>query len=164
MKPSLETQTQTIAIPTGDPDSLPVEPLEELTPEGADAWAILLPDLINSGVFRKSDALMLVELCEMLGAAKAYRAEIRRLQPQLKRMDQESCDPSRPAEERSAAADAAEYLSGRIKRARTAYLQTVKQAQSLAAEFGVSPVARIRLGLMRLQGSSLLQALGNDDD
>jgi phage terminase small subunit len=148
-------------MPPGDADALPIEPPEDMTAEGQDAWRVLLPDLIASQVFRASDVLMIRELCEMLGAAVQFREELRRLQPQLDEVDRKvTTGELEPLD----GARLAEYLSGRIKRARTGYLGYMKAAQSLAAEFGVSPVARIRLGIMRLQGSSLLAALGNDDD
>ena len=139
-------------VRTGEIDSLPVQPPEELSTDAARAWDILLPDLIAMGVFSPSDTFLLFELCETLASAQGFRREVHRLQARLDAADAAGDD------------ELAETISGRLKRARAGYLQHMKLVLSIAGEFGVSPVARLRLGLMKVQGASLLHALGSDDD
>jgi phage terminase small subunit len=154
-------------VRTGEIDALPVAPPEELSPDAAKAWDILLPDLISMGVFSPSDAFLLFELCETLASAQGFRREVKTLQARLEDSDE------RYAKERDAGADPerlerleaeSEHLSGRLKRARAGYLQHMKLVMSIAGEFGISPVARLRLGLMKVQGASLLGALLADDE
>lgn len=124
-----------------------MEPPEDLTPEAARIWEEILPDLIAAKVFRPSDGILLSELCSTLAMARGFRAEIAKLQEEhalaLESRDFEGADS----------------LSQMIKRARSGYLQSLKAAMSIAGEFGISPVARLRLGLMQIQGNSLLGAL-----
>lgn len=152
-KPNLDTANveSQVLVRTGDPD-LPVTPPEEISEAGAAIWNVLLPDLIGMGVFTMSDAFLLFELCETLASAQEFRREAGQLQRRLTAADE--------------ADDVvlAEHLSGRLKRARAGYLQSMKLVMSIAGEFGVSPVARLRLGLMKLTGNSLLAALGGEDD
>lgn len=135
-KPSIgkaATESKAIAR-TGEPGA--VQPPEILTPEGQAVWDTLLPDLISMGAFRESDVLLLTELCETLAEAQAFRRQLR---------------------------DEPDKSSPEAKRLRAGYLQSMKLVMSIAGEFGISPVARLRLGLMRIQGSSLLEALAGDE-
>jgi hypothetical protein len=50
--------------------------------------------------------------------------------------------------------------SAEAKRLRTGYVQMLKATQSLAADYGISPVARVRLGLMQAGGASLQDLVG----
>lgn len=151
-------------VPTGDKNLVlrDKDGNEVLSPEllsegGAAIWAVLLPDLIKTGVFRESDTILLVELCETLASAQDFRRQVRGLMGRL-----EDAEARAAAGEEDADRDA-EVLSTRVKRARAAYLQSMKLVMSIAGEFGISPVARLRLGLMRVQGATLLGALGGDD-
>lgn len=168
-KPSFGAESASPApyVRTGEIDSLPVAPPEELSEDAGKAWAVLLPDLISTGVFSTSDSFLLFELCETLASAQGFRREVKTLQARLEESDE------RYAKERDEGADGdrldrlekeSEHLSGRLKRARAGYLQHMKLVMSIAGEFGISPVARLRLGLMKVQGASLLGALMSDDE
>ncbi len=127
----------TDVVKHADQDGYVVLPPEIMSPSGAAVWDVLLPDLISTGVFRSSDRLLLLELCEALGEAQEFRRQLR-------------TEPDKGSPE--------------AKRLRTGYLQQMKLVMQISAEFGISPVARLRLGLMRVQGATLLGALGGDDD
>jgi phage terminase small subunit len=158
-----KTQRDKPFVATGKPDALPVEPViegelledddpgtavaevdgrpvlppEVMSPNGAKIWSRLLPDLIGTGVFRESDGLLLVELCETLAEAQEFRRALR---------------------------DEEDKSSQEAKRLRSGYLASMKLVMQISGEFGISPVARLRLGLMKVQGTTLLAALGGDDD
>jgi phage terminase small subunit len=154
-----------VFVPTGQVDALPGPP-EELTEGALSIWSVVLPDLISNGVYRPSDAIMLVELCESLATAQGFRRQANGLMQRLERQE-ERCAELLEAGDLETLQDAekdAEVLSGRLKRARSGYLQNMKLVMSIAGEFGISPVARLRLGLMRIQGGTLLAALGGDDE
>lgn len=165
-KPSARNAV-TVYTPPGVEGALAGMPAE-LSPEGKEVWAVLVPDLEAQQLFRPSDVLMVVELCELLAEARRFRRRLDTLQRRMEELDEMDNEGRLAAYgELSAAFDAEDRLDGMLKRARTGWLQCLQRAQSLAGEFGVSPVARIRLGLLRVQGQSLLealQAMGNDDE
>lgn len=135
------------AGPTGDVAWM--EPPADLSAGGADLWNVILPDLIAAKVFRLSDAVLLSELCESLAMAREFRAEINRLVPKAK--------DALEAED----FEVYETFSQMLKRARAGYRQTMQTALAIAGEFGISPVSRLRLGIMQAQGSTLLGILGD---
>ncbi|GAA2141508.1 hypothetical protein GCM10009760_25750 [Kitasatospora kazusensis] len=122
-------------VRTGERDALPYEAPEELSAGAARMWLGLLPDLIASGTFRESDGFLLVELCEMWSEAQEFRRALR-------------AEPDKGGAE--------------AKRLRAGYLQSMKLVMSIASEFGISPVARLRLGLMQVQGATLLGVLDGE--
>lgn len=109
---------------------------DDLTPEAKKVWDLAISDLIALRVFRPSDALMLQEFCELLATAQKFRRAL-------------ANEPDMGGQE--------------AKRLRAGWLQSFKAAASISAEFGMSPVARIRLGLMKAQGGTLLGRLSQQD-
>jgi P27 family predicted phage terminase small subunit len=104
----------------------------DLSDDAKKVWDLAVSDLIALRVFRPSDALMLQEFCELLAQAQKFRRSLQ---------------------------DEPDMGSQEAKRLRTGWLQSFKAAASISAEFGMSPVARIRLGLMKAQGGTLLGKL-----
>lgn len=149
------------SVDTGD--IVAMEPPDDLSEDGALVWRVLLPDLIASRVFRLSDALLLSELCESLGMARAFRREIALLGPKMTAA-YASIEGAEPGDEFKAAVDYAEFVSAALKRARTGYRAMMQTAMSIAGEFGISPVARLRLGLMKAQGAKLTDFFGAGDE
>lgn len=148
------------SVDTGD--IVAMDPPDDLSADGALVWNVLLPDLIGSKVFRLSDALLLSELCESLGMARAFRREIALLVP---KMDEayRKIEAAEPGEAFREAVDFAEFVGAALKRARTGYRQMMQTAMSIAGEFGISPVARLRLGLMKAHGAKLTSFFGDDE-
>ena len=109
-------------------------------------WDLILADLIEAKVFRPADGLLLAELCEAFAMAQGFRSEVTSLQERLARATE---------------AGAEKELSDRIKKARTGYRQAMQTVMSIAGEYGITPVARMRLGLLQLQGNSFLDAWKN---
>lgn len=137
------------AGPTGTVVSM--EPPPDLTADAQDLWRVILPDLIALKVFRLSDAPMLAELCRSLGYARAFAAEIDVLTLELGKIA-EGWRGAVPEEDSIKNYD---LMSGTLKRARSGYTQMMRTAMNLAADFAVSPVSRLRLGLMVAKGNTL---------
>lgn len=164
-KPSIESalQTRQTYVPTGLPGAL--ERPADLTPAAAHIWDVLLADLTEMGVFRPADSLILVEVCEMLQEAKRLRKAIDQPSPQWIYLEKDISPDER--QELLAQPELLADLwpaSGSYKRLRTAYLQTMRTLKSYIDEFGITPVARLRLGLLQLQGADLLGAFRDDDE
>lgn len=158
----------TVYTPPGVEGALAQMP-SELSREASEVWQILVPDLVEQQLFRPSDVLMVMELSELLAEARRFRRRLQQLQERIEKLElMDTAERLSEYGELSAAFDAEDKLDGMLKRARTGWLQCLQRAQSLAGEFGISPVARIRLGLLRVQGASLLEALqameGGDDE
>lgn len=130
------------AGPTGD--VVAMDAPDDLSEEARGLWEIAIADLIGLKMFRLSDAPMLAEFCAALAMARQFRREIDALAPS---MTQALANKD---------FETVEMISGSIKRARSGYVSMFKLAQSVGADFGMSPVARLRLGLMAAQGNSLL--------
>jgi P27 family predicted phage terminase small subunit len=129
---------RTPARQTGD--IVAMDPPEDLTDTAAEIWRGLLPDLLAAKVFRVSDAFLLSELCSVMAMAREFRADVERLQEmEVNEDDYES---------QSDYFDALERVDAMLKRARTGYRQMMQTTMSIAGEFGISPVSRLRLGLM----------------
>lgn len=145
------------AQPTGD--VVAMEPPDDLSDAAAQIWRVLLPDLITAKVFRLSDAFLLSELCEAFAEARAFRAEMAVLR---KQMDEVLADPDQGEK----TIEKYETLSGQVKRARTGYRQAMTIAMTISGEFGITPVARLRLGLMKTAEGGTLRGLlaGGSDD
>lgn len=112
-----------------------LDPPVPLSDTAQEVWDVLVPDLAGTGVLRESDAVLLTELVEAIALSRWFRQELQ-------------------AEMRNGGADTPE-----AKRLRAGWAQAAKLAWSMAAEFGVSPVARVRLGLAKVQGASLLAVM-----
>lgn len=166
-KPSVEkalTKHET-HTPTGIPGG--VQRPEHLTPAAAAIWDVLLDDLIAMGVFRPADTIILEEVCEMVAEAKRLRRSMGTPPRDWIRFEREISQGE--ADELLAIGDEDEIarlwpMSNGYKRIRTAYLQTMRTAKSYIDEFGITPVARLRLGLLQLQGQGLASLFAGDDD
>lgn len=165
-KPSVETAltSRDAYVPTGIAGS--VEKPADLTPAAEGIWDVLLDDLLQMGVFRPADSLILVELCEMLAEAKRLRLSMHKPPTGWLRFEKDISEDQRatlellPEHEQAALWQ----LSGGYKKVRAAYLGTMRQLKSYIDEFGVTPVARLRLGLLQLQGQTLGGLFGGEDD
>lgn len=164
-KPSVEKalSTRETYTPTGIPGG--VQRPADLTEPAAEIWDVLLDDLTAMGVFRPADSIILVEVCEMIAEAKRLRRSLDRPNQHWPRFERE-LDRGEADEIIADPATAADLwpLSGGYKRLRTAYLQTMRTAKSYIDEFGITPVARLRLGLLQLQGQGLASLFTGDDD
>lgn len=121
---------------------------EELSESGRAVWRTLMPDLIAAKTFRISDALLLVELCESMAMAREFRLEVVAWQSKMRQLG----NPQSAGEIEEATA-----VSHAIRRARTGYREMMQTVMSIAGEFGISPVARIRLGLMKMDDAGGLR-------
>ena len=138
-------------------DVVYVDPPDDLSEGGAELWHALHPDLIATKVFRVSDSILLSELVESLAMAREFRQEVRLAQRRYEEIRPEDF------ENRKDYWHALELADGQIKRARTGYRQMMQTAMSIAGEFGISPVARLRLGIMVRQGVKLTDLFGDGD-
>lgn len=164
-KPSFESalDKREQFVPTGMVDAI-ARPAD-LTPQAAYIWDVLLEDLTSMGVFRPADALILVEVCEMLQEAKRLRKALDKPPSNWIYMEKDLHKDER--EELSLDPDALDDLwpmSGSYKRLRASYIQTMRLLKGYIDEFGITPVARLRLGLLQLQGAGLMDAFANDDE
>lgn len=126
----------------------------------------MITDLNATGVFRPADAPLLEELVCILAEAQ----DLRKRMAFPKGTGWISAEPKLSSEERRELRydeDLRRELwpaSAAIRRVRTAYKQHMDLVLRLASEFGLSPVARLRLGILQLQGASLSDLLGDDED
>lgn len=154
-----------------------VEPTSELDDHAALAWNAVVEDLNAQKLFRGSDALLLTTFCELYSLSQKSLARIKEfdlrledisaeldsMSPREYETNEEYDDAVRKLERRE------ESISNRRKRDNTAYMNYVRQMVSLAAEFALSPVSRMRLGLMQAAGAAALSDLlggeieGDDD-
>lgn len=131
-------------------------PPDDLSDDAKALWEAILPDLIKLKVFSLSDAPMLAELCASLAYARAFRAEMDALTVELGKLADDLSTTDR--------IELYDALSLTLKRARSGYTQMMRVAMNLASDFAISPVSRLRLGLMKAKGSSLLGILGQRED
>jgi hypothetical protein len=85
--------------------------------------------MIEQGVYRPEDALLMVEYVELVAETAENRRECREMTDK----------------------GSAEY-----KRVRTAWHSGLVLVDKIGSSLGLGPVARIRLGLVQLKGASLL--------
>ena len=107
-----------------------MEPPADISEAAREMWDLITPDLVEHKLLKPSDLPLLIEMVEALALAKRFRERL------LTEMD----GMNDPAE---------------VKRLRTAWVDALRSASSLAGDFGIGPVARVRLGLTKLQGASL---------
>lgn len=177
-KPSIEkfVTSQPARLPSDITQVTP--PPEELSTPGRRNWEILLADLQQLGVYRDADSLILVELCEMLARAQEIRRSMANpprgwwnterdfsddIKVELDEFARESAEGTLSQADREHMRSLW-GMSQSCKRLRTEYLQTMKAVKTFIDEFGATPVARLRLGLLKLQGASIAEALGAGDD
>ncbi len=136
-----------------------MDPPDELSRGARDVWDIITPDLFASKTLRTDDLILLVESCEAWAIARWFRAELWRLIDEQERLQAE-CDQEDLSEEaRDRAYAGIERCETRIKRCRAGWANAFKNAESASGDLGVGPVARVRLGLAKLEGASLIDAL-----
>jgi phage terminase small subunit len=153
-KAEIVTDFLPLPVESADPALLPEEyqpDTESMTPDGVAIWNMIVPDLVEAQVFREMDTILLEELCESLSMAREFRKQMiyykDRLGSAMLEAEGTEDDPLMDS-----------YSRG-LKRARSGYREMMQTAMSIAGEFGISPVARMRLGLLKIQGNSLLGAL-----
>jgi hypothetical protein len=111
-----------------------IDPPDILTEEAHPYWVIMSDALVDARVLREEHIPMLIEACEAFALAAATREQL--------------WDAIKSGEE-------PKYV-GKL---RTNYVSISGLAKGYAAEIGISPVAQVRLGLLKAQGSSILDAL-----
>lgn len=101
-----------------------MDPPDDLSPEARDAWEVIVPPMLEAKILRPEDAALLIEACEAWAMVwyfrRAFWGEV------------------------NGTADAAE-----MKRLRSGWDASLRQARGLLGELGVGPVSRIRTGLMK---------------
>lgn len=115
-------------VRSGLVNSIP-EPPERLSSDAQRVWDIMLPGMIEQGVYRPEDALLLVEYVELVAETAENRRECR---------------------------DMADKSTAEYKRVRTAWHSGLVLVDKIGSSLGLGPVARIRLGLTQLKGATLL--------
>lgn len=130
-------------------DIVAMEPPEGMSPRAQAHWKVAVEGLIAMKVFQLSDAPQLAHYCRSLAMADDFADEIDMLAREL-----ESAYESKNF-------DLAEMISGQIKRARSGYVQMLTIVSRIGGDFAMSPVARIRLGLMAAQGAKSLDEYFN---
>jgi phage terminase small subunit len=136
-------------------------PPASLSPAAQEVFEVITPVLLDSKVLREDDIPMLEQCCEAWAMARYYRTRTWALIDQLDRASAQ-LDMLSGDELRDQLAEV-EMFDGSLKRARAGWNQATILAARLSAELGLGPVARVRLGLARVQGQSLLEALMGDD-
>lgn len=138
----------------------------DLSASAEPIWDILVSDLCERGIFVEADAFMLAELVELLAEARKLRVAMNKPRPDWYRLETRLSREERDEMAEMDASDLAEMwpLSNSYKRLRTAYMQAMTMVKALAADFGMSPVARLRLGLLSVQGATLSEMFGSGDD
>lgn len=167
-KPSIEkfSVENPTFTPTGVANS--ISPPNDLTDLGKEKWKLLLEDLTSNGVYRPVDALLLTEICDLFARLEILRRQMKnpvdgwwKYERDLSREEREDFLLNYTTE---AEREEMWLISTTYKRLRTDYTQSVKLLLSMTAEFGITPVARLRLGLLQLQGSSLTAIMAGDGD
>jgi phage terminase small subunit len=132
-----------------------IEPPEDLSEEGLHYWNLITPELVAGRVLRADDIPLLVECCEAWAFVRTFRKALR---DALDRYEQALALPAPQGDlEAMKAHDALlEMRSAEVKRTRAGWTQAYKAALSASGDLGLGPVARVRLGLAKVQGASLL--------
>ena len=113
----------------GDPLAA-IQPDVSLSNHARELWDEVVPSLQRNGILTEADVPLLVEFCEALASARQFRALLGRTHDKA------------GAEE---------------KRLRSGYAEMMRIALSIGSEYGISAAARVRVGLMRVRGASLLE-------
>ncbi len=128
----------------------PPAPPDTLPEQAHGAWHDLAAALAEAGALVESDHLLLGQLAVMLTMAREYGAKLL-----------EGLAAGETTElDRNGGEHVVPFAgSRREKRLRSSYMQAVTRLESLADAYGLNPTSRVRLGLDRVMGSSLLEAL-----
>lgn len=137
-----------------------LETPEALTPEAAVIWETIVPELVKGKVLREDDLVMLMEACEAWAIAIWFRRHLQRQQKIYDEFLNE--DPPRDPDEREKWEKRGERASAEVKRLRSGWNAAYKMALAASGDLGLGPVARVRLGLAKVQGASLLDALSEN--
>jgi hypothetical protein len=129
-----------------------------LSPRGALMWEVIAPPLLEAKVLREDDVPMLIECAETFAASVYFRDRMWALVEKQERLDNEGLDGLEP-DELTAKLREIDMIDQQVKRARAAWLQALTAAQRLSDGLGLGPVARVRLGLAKVQGLSLVEEL-----
>jgi P27 family predicted phage terminase small subunit len=114
-----------------------------LTPEAEDVWNELVPQLEAANLLDRADSLTLEALCILVATARYARNQIE--------------STGYTTKHRKTGVD---VVSPWVRIERDSW----KQAIAIGEQFGLSPMARTRLGLAVLKGRSLLNELKGLDD
>ena len=142
---------------TGDP-TLDVTPPDDLTDDARVVWESTVPSLAKMGALTAGDLPMLVEFVSALALARACRKEYER---GLAR------GTAVHVARGSGKTTEIPFLgSPNAKRIRSDWQTFVGVADTLAAQYGLTPTARVKLGLTVVQARSLSEALASifEDD
>lgn len=153
-KPTPSAQATGEDKPAPGNATLDVRKPADLSPEGEELWDVIVPALRDMGALVESDLPMLVELVEALGLARAYRRRLAEVRQQ---------DSVTEYDRNGHPYEVAPLDSKVVKRLRAGWKQAMDTAHKLAAEFGLTPSERMRMGLMQVQGESLAAALRGDE-
>lgn len=120
-------------------------------------WQMITPELIRGKVLREDDVIPLIEACEAWAQAIWFRKHLQRQQA----VYDEMADQTPPVDEDELKLWMARFerTSAEIKRLRSGWNAAYKMALSASGDMGLGPVARVRMGLAKVQGASLLEAL-----
>lgn len=105
-------------------------------------WDAVVDELIRAGMFQDSDRYVLVEIVEAYAMAVRFRHAMN-------------------VALETSVEDGGGLLGRQAERARIGYEKYTLMWKGLAAEFGLTPVARLRLGLGQIKAATLMEALGD---
>lgn len=111
-----------------------IAPPDILSKEAAPYWEIMSDALIDARVLRPEHVPMMIETAEAFAMAHYLRKD-------MWTAIREGYEPK---------------IIGKM---RTNYVSVAGLARGYAADLGISPTAQVRLGLLKAQGSSILDAL-----
>lgn len=111
-----------------------LDPPDILSEFAAPYWTLMSDAMIDARVLRPEHVPMMIETAEAFALASATREK-------LWDAIQEDEEP---------------HVVGKL---RTNYVSIAGLARGYAADLGISPTAQVRLGLLKAQGSSILDAL-----
>lgn len=128
-----------------------VKPPADLAPEAEDVWHSLVPLLADTGTLVPSDTVLLLELVETIALARIYRAKL-----------WEGVRKGTVTEhDRNGDPHEVPFIGSKVeKRIRASWSDYSSQAERLASEYGLTPTARVRLGIAEAaQGVSFSEAM-----
>jgi phage terminase small subunit len=103
-------------------------------------WDAVVQELIRAGMFQQSDVYTVVEMVETYAMGRAYR------------------------QAHMVATHTDGILSDDAEKAFVRYKQAMELFNKMAAEHGMTPAARLRLGLGQIKAQTLLEALAELPD
>lgn len=116
------------------------DPPYDLSDEAQIYWDAAVPELVRAGMFQDSDRYALASMCEYHSQELAYTEAWK---------DACEADPL----------DGGGILGPRAREARLGQKQARELLIRMGQEFGLTPVARLRLGLGTIKAATLMEAL-----